>query len=93
MSPCIVRLLEAKSGLGLSYESIGSELQRSEVWTAALFWGQASATIDEVYKLAELLKLEFEEISELVNCPIKGSVNEDYKFDPVIYRFTFMVYR
>ncbi len=38
------QLLEAKAAKGLSFEQISKELGKPEVWTAAIFYGQASVS-------------------------------------------------
>ncbi|KAJ3001627.1 hypothetical protein NUW54_g6308 [Trametes sanguinea] len=53
------RLLEAKAQKGqcLSFEAIGKAIDHDEVWVAALFYGQAKATPEELAKLGELLDI------------------------------------
>ncbi|KAI0329314.1 Cyanase [Cubamyces sp. BRFM 1775] len=51
------RLLEAKAQKGLSFEAIGKAIGHDEVWVAALFYGQAKATPEELAKLGEVLDI------------------------------------
>jgi cyanate lyase len=51
-------LFSAKKEKGLSFADLEKELGRSEVWIAALFYRQASASRDEASKLVSVLGLE-----------------------------------
>jgi cyanate lyase len=51
-------LMEAKDDKGLSFEDLGKLIDRSEMWTAALLFGQAQATEDEARKITSALGLE-----------------------------------
>ena len=79
-------LLAAKRAKGLSFTDLEPVLGRDEVWIAALFYQQASASAEEVEKLAAALDLEAAAIADLTACPLKG-LGPVVPTDPLIYRF------
>jgi len=76
------QLLRAKKRKGLSFADLEKILGRDEVWIAALFYRQASASEDEAAKLASALDLG----REIAECPLKG-LGPVVPTDPLIYRF------
>ncbi|GAA5942466.1 hypothetical protein JCM3775_006996 [Rhodotorula graminis] len=58
LAPAHQSLFEAKAVKGLSFEQIAQKVGRDEVWVAALFYGQAKPTEDEVKKLGKALGLQ-----------------------------------
>jgi cyanate lyase len=81
-------LLKAKEEKGLSFTALGELVGRSEVWVAALLYGQAQATADEAGKIVSKLglKKDREEIEAfLVSFPNKG-LGPVVPTDPLIYR-------
>ena len=81
-------LLDAKDIKGLSFEDLGKLMGRSEMWTAALIFGQAQATADEAGKIITALDLdEDKEAFEvyLTAFPNKG-LGPAVPTDPLIYR-------
>ncbi|KMU81453.1 cyanate hydratase [Coccidioides immitis RMSCC 3703] len=50
-------LFDAKAKANLSFEQIAQHIGRNEVATAAIFYGQAKASKEDIIKLAELLRL------------------------------------
>ncbi len=80
------KLLAAKKRKGLSFVDLEKILNRDEVWIAALFYGQASASEEEAQKLGAALELESEIVSQLSDYPIKG-LGPIVPTDPLIYRF------
>lgn len=79
-------LLRAKQLKGLSFADLEQLIDRDEVWIAALFYRQASASPEEAEKLAEALGLDAEVKAELMRCPLKG-LGPVVPTDPLIYRF------
>jgi len=79
-------LLAAKQAKGLSFADLEAVLGRDEVWIAALFYRQASATPEEAEKLADALDLGTALTAELTECPVKG-LGPVVPTDPLIYRF------
>jgi cyanate lyase len=80
-------LFEAKSTLGLSFESIAKHLGRSEVACAALFYGQAQASAEDVEKLSELLKVPKEILApQMMGFPDRGRSGPMPPVEPLIYR-------
>ncbi len=79
-------LLHAKKKKGLSFADLEQTLDRDEVWIAALFYRQASASVDEAEKLASALDLGPEIVEELTAFPSKG-LGPVVPTDPLIYRF------
>lgn len=80
-------LLAAKKAKGISFTELETLLGRDEVWIAAVFYRQASASEEEATKLVEALGLGTEYVAELTECPLKGSLEPVIPTDPLIYRF------
>ena len=80
------RLLAAKKLKGLSFEDLEKTIGRDEVWIAALFYRQASASKEEAMKIASVLELEPDVTDALTECPTKG-LGPVVPTDPLVYRF------
>ena len=80
------KLLAAKSGKGLSFADLETTIGRDEVWIAALFYQQASASDDEATKLLNALGLSLDLVATLTAYPMKG-LGPIVPTDPLIYRF------
>lgn len=80
------QLLAAKEAKGLSFAELGELIGVSEVWLAALFYGQASATSEEAEKLGAALSLSADVVASLEAYPTKG-LGPVVPTDPLIYRF------
>jgi len=81
-------LIEAKDEKGLTFTQLGDLLGRSEMWTAALMFGQAQATDQEADKVIEALGLEEDKEAFkyfLTSFPSKG-LGPVVPTDPLIYR-------
>jgi cyanate lyase len=81
-----MQLFTAKKSRGLSFADLERILQRDEVWIAALFYGQASASETEAKTLLEALRLPLDLLPDLMACPSKG-LGPVVPTDPLIYRF------
>ena len=79
-------LLAAKKQKGLSFADLEKIVGRDEVWIAALFYRQASASPDEAVKIASALGLGPEVSNALAECPTKG-LGPVVPTDPLVYRF------
>ncbi|KAK3378352.1 cyanate hydratase [Podospora didyma] len=80
-------LFDAKTEKGLSFESIAQHLGRSEVAVAALFYGQAQASAEDVDKLSSLLGVPKEAIaSQMMGFPDRGRSGPMPPVEPLIYR-------
>ncbi len=79
-------LLEAKREQGLSFQDLEKTLGRDEVWIAAVFYRQASASLEEAKKIIEILDLAPSLVQELTAYPVKG-LGPIVPTDPLIYRF------
>jgi len=79
-------LLAAKRKKGLSFADLETLLGRDEVWIAALFYGQASASEEEAKTLAKALDLNDALTQALTEYPLKG-LGPVVPTDPLIYRF------
>jgi cyanate lyase len=79
-------LLEAKREKGLSFQDLEKILGRDEVWIAAVFYRQASASLEEAEKIIEILDLAPILVQELTAYPVKG-LGPIVPTDPLIYRF------
>jgi cyanate lyase len=85
-SALTTELLTAKQSQGLSFTDLEKILGRDEVWIAALFYGQASATVTEAQQLLTALGLPLELTDALTAYPLKG-LGPVVPTDPFIYRF------
>jgi cyanate lyase len=79
-------LLEAKKEKGLSFADLEKILGRDEVWIAAVFYRQASASEEEAKLLVDALDLAPIYIQDLIAYPVKG-LGPVVPTDPLIYRF------
>lgn len=79
-------ILAAKQEKGLSFAKLGRIVDRDEVWIAALFYRQATASESEATKLIEVLDLDSNIAVELIRYPLKG-LGSVVPTDPLIYRF------
>ena len=80
------KLLAAKKAKELTFADLEQLIGRDEVWLAAVFYRQASASEDEASKLLHALELSDELVPELTSCPLKG-LGPIVPTDPLIYRF------
>jgi len=80
------KLLAAKQAKGLSFADLEQVVGRDEVWIAALFYRQATASKEEANQLASVLGLDPNVVAELISYPLKGN---DFivPTDPLLYRF------
>jgi cyanate lyase len=79
------QLLAAKKAKGLSFADLEKILGRDEVWIAALFYRQATASFEEAQKLADALGLSPAAVEPLTEPPLKG-LGPVVPTDPLIYR-------
>ncbi|OAL07061.1 cyanate hydratase [Phaeosphaeriaceae sp. SRC1lsM3a] len=87
LSPSSSTLFEAKKKKCLSFEAIAKELGRNEVAVAALFYGQAMATPEDIQKLSEILDVPTETLkSQLSGFPDRGRSLQMPPKDPLVYR-------
>ncbi|KAL5395707.1 Cyanate hydratase [Paraphaeosphaeria minitans] len=80
-------LFEAKKQKNLSFEAIAKELGRDEVAIAALFYGQATASTEDIKKLSQILDIPHETLeTQLAGFPDRGRTMEMPPKEPLIYR-------
>ena len=80
-------LLAAKKASGVSFSDLETKLGRDEVWIAAVFYRQASASPEEAKQIIEEIGADESLIDELMICPLKGSLEPVIPTDQLIYRF------
>jgi cyanate lyase len=80
------KLLVAKKAKGLSFADLEQTIGRDEVWIAALFYRQASASEEEATKLLTTLGLSPDLAAQLTAPSVKG-LGPIVPTDPLIYRF------
>lgn len=80
------KLFAAKKQKGLSFADLEKVVGRDEVWIAALFYRQASASPEEAKKLMSALGLGSEFAEALTGFPAKG-LGPVVPTDPLVYRF------
>jgi len=61
LSAAFIELFRAKANAGLTFEQIAQGMNKDEVWVAALFYGQAKASEDELRALANVLNISHAE--------------------------------
>lgn len=87
LPPIATTLFNAKASKGLSFEAIAKELERSEVACAALFYGQATASAEDIDRLSKLLDIPKEPLAEqLTAFPNRGYSGPMPPKEPLIYR-------
>ena len=86
LSDITKKLLAAKKETGITFTDLEKVLGRDEVWIAAVFYRQASASPEEAEKILSTLKLPSSLAMELTECPLKGD-SSIVPTDPLIYRF------
>ena len=86
LSDITQKLLAAKKEMGITFTDLEKVLARDEVWIAAVFYRQASASQQEAEKILSTLGLPFSLAMELTECPLKGD-SSIVPTDPLIYRF------
>ncbi|KAK4137921.1 cyanate hydratase [Trichocladium antarcticum] len=88
-------LFEAKTAQGLTFEQIAAHLGRSELAVAALFYGQAQASAEDVAKLTALLGLPrtgagaggaAAAVAQMTGFPDRGRAGPMPPVEPLIYR-------
>lgn len=79
-------LLAAKEEKGVTFAELEQLVGRDEIWIAAVFYRQASASEEEAKKILEALDLPIEWLPELTTYPSKG-LGPTVPTDPLIYRF------
>lgn len=82
-------LFAQKKSKGLSFETIAEALGRDEVAAAALFYGQAKASEDDIKALSKLLDIPESTLlaTEITAWPDRGRATDMPPKEPLIYRF------
>jgi len=80
------KLFAAKKQKGVSFADLEKTVGRDEVWIAALFYRQASASREEADKLVSALGLKADTAEALTEFPSKG-LGPLVPTDPLVYRF------
>ncbi|MCJ1412496.1 Cyanate hydratase [Ptychographa xylographoides] len=80
-------MFEAKAAKKLSFEAIAKEIGRNEVAVAAMFYGQARASEEDITKLSQMLGVDHAKLSqELAGFPDRGRTIDMPPKEPLIYR-------
>ncbi|KAL1961113.1 hypothetical protein VTO42DRAFT_3058 [Malbranchea cinnamomea] len=80
-------LFSAKAAKSLSFEDIAKRLGRSEVATAAIFYGQARASPEDIKNLSEILTIPEDDLRAVLGgFPDRGRSVEMPPKEPLIYR-------
>jgi len=81
------QLFAAKTQANLTFEELGKHLNRSEVAVAAIFYGQATASAEDVEKLSQVLGIPKEILApQLMGFPDRGRAGPMPPVEPLIYR-------
>ncbi|RKU44949.1 Cyanate hydratase [Coniochaeta pulveracea] len=80
------QLFYAKTERGLSFEALAKELGRSEVAVAGIFYGQVTASAEDVDKLSFILGVSKESLKGLQGFPDRGRAGPMPPVEPLIYR-------
>lgn len=87
LPPYSQALFAAKTTKNLTFADIASHIGRDEVAVAALFYGQAQASADDVAKLSELLQVPREALAaQMMGFPDRGRAGPMPPVEPLIYR-------
>ncbi|KZF26508.1 cyanate hydratase [Xylona heveae TC161] len=87
LSQSSVTLFQAKAQKQLTFEAIAQRLGRSEVAVAALFYGQAQASTEDIKKLSSILGIDEAQLAwQLQGCPDRGRLVDMPPKEPLIYR-------
>jgi cyanate lyase len=87
LPPSSPTLFDAKKKKNLTFEAIAKHVGRDEVAIAALFYGQAMASPEDIKKLSEVLDIDAGLLeSQLSGFPNRGSTLDMPPKDPTIYR-------
>ncbi|KAJ4526856.1 Cyanate hydratase [Exophiala dermatitidis] len=82
-----VTLFEAKAKKQVTFEAIAKEIGRDEVAVAALFYGQAKASPDDIKNLAKYLDIDHATLeAQMSGFPDRGKSIEMPPREPLIYR-------
>lgn len=80
-------LFAAKAKKKFSFEQIAQHIGRNEVATAAIFYGQAKASAEDITNLAQALDIPHEVLeAQLSGFPDRGRSVDMPPKDPLIYR-------
>jgi cyanate lyase len=80
-------MFDAKAKKQISFEQLAKELGRSEVAVAALFYGQARASEQDIKKLAQVLEISEQTLTQqLAGFPDRGRTIDMPPKEPLIYR-------
>ncbi|WP_392346576.1 cyanase [Parasynechococcus sp.] len=80
-------LMAAKKAKGISFADLESAMGLDEVWIASLFYGQPTASKEEVKSWLNCSPLILAITAALQEFPTKGSFNLVIPTDPLIYHF------
>ena len=61
-----VSLIKAKRRSGLSFAELSAQIGQAEVWVASLFYGQATAELQQAEKLLDVLQIVGTERAEIL---------------------------
>lgn len=76
----------------MSFEKIAAHIGRNEVATAAIFYGNAKARPEDIWKLCEVLGIDHAVLEkQLSGFPNRGKSVEMPPRDPLIYRLYEMI--
>lgn len=80
-------LFNAKAKKQLSFEQIAKEIGRNEVAAAAIFYGQAKPSPEDIEKLSSLLEIDQKVLeAQMSGFPDRGRTVEMPPKEPLIYR-------
>ena len=80
-------MFEAKAAKKLSFEAIAKEIGRDEVAIAAMFYGQARASEEDIEKLSKILGVDHGTLTQqLSGFPDRGRTIDMPPKEPLIYR-------
>ncbi|KAI2629122.1 cyanate hydratase [Hypomontagnella submonticulosa] len=80
-------LFTAKAVQKLTFEDIAKQLGRGEVAVAALFYGQAQASAEDVEKLSQILNVPKDTLAaSMLGFPDRGRAGPMPPVEPLIYR-------
>jgi len=87
--PITKTLFDAKKKAKVSFEDLGKQMGRDEVWVAALFYGQAKPESKDLQTLSKVLSIPLEQLDDAYGehfYPDRAKLIENPPRDPLIYR-------
>lgn len=81
------KVMNARTGRGLSWQQLAESIDRPVVWTTAALLGQHPLSAEQAQTVVEMLGLPDGCVAVLETVPMRGGSPTAVPTDPTIYRF------